>query len=1092
MNKKLIAAICIVIMITTLIPLLVGSAQRSNIIAHDAAFQYTGMPHELDVINLNPARTRITSLEYIPVRGMGGMLDDDGLPYRVGEYIVSLTYESMCDVCNDFICECTEPVIVRINDSVAEPTSEVDHTEGDSDADTATTGGRTRTVPQTGVDRFMTLPVLLLAGALVVTLGIVVLNIIRNKKNGKGSKIFTVLLILSIVSTAGLGVYAVATFGRSLDGVVTARLNITPAPLYLTVVLEDKEFDGTPEIRKESVYLNGNIYNGDDVEVEYSDVALLETADAGESVRIIFDEFTLTGEHDWNYYVYQPEEKGKVIAAGAEIEDTGGGLVWVMEVTPRDIEVVIAPATKIYNRDTDITVASYSFVDVINGFDNIHIGKPAIEDSARLESSNVQNGVDLIFDTDLILLGDDAHNYNLIQPADGSVDILPKPITVTGIVPFDKVYDRTLLATFDGSNMSLVGVIDKDNIKDDVLIGGAPSLRFVTFDAGKSKAMQLYGLSLNGADSANYTFVPPPDILGNISQKPVTANIAIQTREYDRTATASVVEALPFTLSVSDGIITPDNVTVTDWGTVTLNNVNVGSHPATIKGVTLGGADANNYMFEQSPVEGEITRRQLFVTPVLEQKTYDGTTVVELASYGFTGLIDGDVVAISNPETAGETNSTNAGFRDVTFGLTITGPDSGNYVIVQPDIQTITVHRRPVTVDVTYINRYAILNEHRIAFTSSLINTVSGDNVVLTATAPGVLGVINVSDWKHGEYPAIPPQFGLTGLQANNYNIIQPEPDTVEIFPTYGTLSIKGDPWLNETLSYENAFIRVIDHTGEYRTQTFESMVMAAWEHEWKADNELIAGETAPTYTIKGNQGIMNARIGLTLSTECGSITLVQETLTANVPYDIRLVLDDTPVRRLTDNAEIETGFADGGSSGNETNTLFRRQLQGQNVTIHNILSDGNMGGAGTSRTEFRINDNSTIITALTTRGGYTRTYTVNHEDAIDGVVTIHAGYTHRGISVVANLDFGTQICGQTLTERVVEVTNLGNTATGPIDIKVSGHTGAFLVGGGDVGNIATGGKETFNVRPDPANVIVSEHDKDKTSDTPKPLNVSI
>jgi hypothetical protein len=1038
-----------------------GNDQRTNVIVEDAIVQYTGAPFELSYLNLDPERTRVTLIEYTPVVDMGGMVNEAGLPYRVGEYIMSLTYEVKCDICDEFECVCDDAIALSA-----------------------------RVVPQTGIDRFLSLPVLLLVGALLVTLCLTVLNIVRNKRVGKSSKILSVLLIISIVSTIGLGVYAVAVEDyEHTEGVVTARLEITPAPLYLTVVLEDKVFDGTPEIRKERVYINGEIYNGDVVEVEYNETALLEIPYAGDGIRVIFDEFTLTGEHDWNYYVYQPDEKGRVVGSGADINGSEEEPAWVIEITPRDIEVIIEFETKVYNRDTDITVASYSFIDLIEGYDRIHIGEETIERSSRLASFRAEDNVQIIYDT-LVLLGRDAHSYNLIQP-EGKLDIQPAPLTATGIVPDTKVYDSNISAKFDTEKMSLVGIIPQNmNGQDTVRIGGSPTLVYNNPRAGKSIPMSLVGVTLTGANASDYVFVPPTDVRGNITLAVLTADISVQTKEYNRSALSSVTEELPFGNLI--GVFGDDEVYVSDWGTVTLDSRDVGTHSATIVDVILSGEHADSYKFAQPELDGEITPRILTIEPVVSRKEYDGSTIIELESYEFGRLMKGDKVNIGNTENAGELDDYDAGDREVTFELVISGPSSSNYILVQPDNQIITVRTRPVYVDVTYQERNVIMGSLQVSFTYELSNILDDDiyEVGLIAPAPGLMYVGRSSDWQRGTHTATPPLFDVEGTRARNYHVSQPEPGTVTINAAEGTFELIGDPWLNETLTYGTGTVRAMNHAGFSMTQMFEAGFMHGWEHQWIADGETIIGATGPFYTIRGNhrtendKSIMNTQIGLVLISDCGNYVLRQEERTNRVPYDIRVEFDAYPVRRSTDNAVLITDYAEGGSAGNVTGPEFRRQLLGDEVRIYNMLSDGYMDGVGTSRSEIRVDNR--VLLQQTVRGADRTDYTVNHDDANDGVITINAGYAHKGISVdVTDFAFGTQICGQEIPGQWYKATirNIGNTATGPIGISKAGYyPNAFVNGNNEVVDsiAAYNGTAELLVMPNPGNVLITENSADK------------
>jgi len=297
-----------------------------------------------------------------------------------------------------------------------------------------------------------------------------------------------------------------------------------------------------------------------------------------------------------------------------------------------------------------------------------------------------------------------------------------------------------------------------------------------------------------------------------------------------------------------------------------------------------------------------------------------------------------------------------------------------------------------------------------------------------------------------------------------------------QIDPFEGTLPIYGNPWLGETLTYGTGAIVIYDSEGNSETQMFTPDMLKGWYHWWRADGEVIKGANGTTYTVSaldrteyGND-VMNAQIGLTLLSDCGNFILRQESRTAPVPFDVKLEYDSYPARRAEDNATLYSDYSDNHPTGNR----FIRQLAGKDVDINNFLSAGNMGIAvGSSKADFRVGGNE--LGELTTRGTGKVTYSVNPADAINGVITIHASYTHRGIAVdTPDLNFGNQTCTETMQVRGVTITNIGNTDTGAITFSIiGGDTDAFVIDGATSinGLYAYGKQAVVNIRPSPYNI---------------------
>ena len=105
----------------------------------------------------------------------------------------------------------------------------------------------------------------------------------------------------------------------------------------------------------------------------------------------------------------------------------------------------------------------------------------------------------------LSLTGADAGNYLLVSPTT-TANVIPAPLTVNGITAADKAFDSNTAATLNTTGATLVGAIADDVVT--LVVAGAVGT-FDTPDPGTNKTVFITGLTLNGADSGNYTLTQP-------------------------------------------------------------------------------------------------------------------------------------------------------------------------------------------------------------------------------------------------------------------------------------------------------------------------------------------------------------------------------------------------------------------------------------------------------------------------------------------------------------------------------------------------------------------------------------------------------
>ncbi len=145
-------------------------------------------------------------------------------------------------------------------------------------------------------------------------------------------------------------------------------------------------------------------------------------------------------------------------------------------------------------------------------------------------------------------------------------------------------------------------------------------------------------------------------------------------KEYDGTTNASISDA------ILNGVIIGDDVALETTGSFATKDVATGIYVS----LTLSGNDTSYYSLTQpSDLVASITAKELTVTGAsVSNKEYDGTTDASISGATLSGVIDGDDVAL---ETTGSFATKNVA-TDISVSLTLSGNDTGNYSLTQPEL----------------------------------------------------------------------------------------------------------------------------------------------------------------------------------------------------------------------------------------------------------------------------------------------------------------------------------------------------------------------------------------------------------------------
>ena len=544
----------------------------------------------------------------------------------------------------------------------------------------------------------------------------------------------------------------------------TTTGSITPKPLNLVglsgLSAVDRTYDGT---RNVTVNINSTgAINVDQADIIGSDqVAVSAPAgstttgtvankNAGQNKAVTVTGLTLTGADAGNYS----------IAASSGLS---------VNLTPRDLTATWAAASRVYDGTTAATVSGSSALVVVGDSLNI-TGVGTFTDG-----KNAGNGKNVAVSTGR-LTGGDAANYTLLNTTgSASADVTPRSVTAT-YVGGSRVYDGTLDAPVSGSLANA--------INGDVLTLSQSAVFTGDKNVGNGKAVNVTGITLGGADRDNYSLVSTSSTTtASITPRPLRliglTGITAADKVYDGTLDAPVSGSLA-------NAINGDVLTLSQSAVFT-GDKNVGNGKAVnVTGITLGGADRDNYSLvsTSSTTTASITPRPLRLIGLTgitaADKVYDGTVNVSV-TVGTTGsvtadpadLIAGDVVSVNAPSagtTTGTTATKNVGSNKAVAvtGLSLSGPDAGNYSVANTSGVTVNVTPRPVTA--VYAAQSRVYDGTAQATVSaSSADVVAGDSLTIAAT-----GSFSGTAAKNvGSNKAVDVSGGaLNGADAGNYSLL--------------------------------------------------------------------------------------------------------------------------------------------------------------------------------------------------------------------------------------------------------------------------------------------------------------------------------
>ncbi len=586
---------------------------------------------------------------------------------------------------------------------------------------------------------------------------------------------------------AGTGI-AVAVGGLMLTGADSSNYSltqptgltadITKAPLTVSgITVGNKVYDrsNAATLSLGSALLSGVVSDDlGNVSLGSSYTATFSGISVGTSLPITVSALGLTGSAAGNYCLTQPT-----------------GLT--ANITPKTITIAggVTAVTRAYSTSTSATlsIGSVTFSGVISG-DGGSVDLDSSSYTANFASANAGSNIAVTV-SGLGLNGASSPNYTLTQPS-LTATITPATVTVSGVTANNKVYDGGSGATLSLGSATLSGVFSSDS--SNVSLGSSYTATFTSPNVATGIGVTVSGLGLTGAAAGNYALTQPTGLTADITPKSltITSGVSATNKVYN----GSTAATLSFSSPALSGVVAGDSGHVgVDTGssyTATFLSATVGTGIAvTVSGLALCGSAAGNYCLTQPSLSANITPAALTISGVAAtSKVYDGLTTdtLDTSLAALVGLVSGDSVSLIAGSGSFTDKNVGAGKTVTASGFTISGPDAGNYTVLQPGGLSANITQAALTITgVSATNKvYDGGTADTLDTSSAGLSGVIGSDAVTLHVGSGSFGDKNVGTGK----TVTASGFTISGADSSNYSLSQPGSLSANI--TMATLTITG------------------------------------------------------------------------------------------------------------------------------------------------------------------------------------------------------------------------------------------------------------------------------------------------------------
>ncbi len=582
------------------------------------------------------------------------------------------------------------------------------------------------------------------------------------------------------VTVTGVALTGADAGNYKVTGIDSVTVNITPKPVTVN-----------------SITAADRTYNGSTAVTVNTAAGVISGLVAGDLVSV--QSSTLSGNMaDKNVGTAKPVTVSGVLLRGPDAAN--------YSASTGPVTVNISPATaylyvyrtnstdKVYDGSTSASVGMS--LSNVYGNDQLTLNNA----TAAYGDKNVAYGSDGLPTTKSIsvsgatLGGADAANYTLNTSYYSTYGtITPRALPVTGIVATPRVYDGTTTVSVNLSNASVdtSGLIPGDSVSVNVPTGtnGNVTGTVASRNAGTGKAVSVPGLSLSGADAANYSFAGTSGVTVTITPKPVTASYVGVDKVYDGTTYAQVVASSSDLLAIDlagGGVSFYSNNYGYGYGYAVFTGSgakNVGTGKAiSVVYDQLQGQYAGNYTLQgvgQGTASASVTPRPLSSLVYSGgTKVYDGTAgaSVTLNSY-YSNIIGGDAVTTTQDAVFTGDGAKNVGSNKAiaVSNIVLGGADAFNYTLTGTTASTTgSITAKPVTFSgISAVSR-TYDGTTTVAVNASGVTSsgfVAGDQVSVQQPAGGLTsGTVATKDVGTNKVVTV-TGLTLTGSDKDNYSI---------------------------------------------------------------------------------------------------------------------------------------------------------------------------------------------------------------------------------------------------------------------------------------------------------------------------------
>ncbi|MES3023273.1 MAG: YDG domain-containing protein [Pseudomonadota bacterium] len=405
------------------------------------------------------------------------------------------------------------------------------------------------------------------------------------------------------------------------------------------------------------------------------------------------------------------------------------------DITRRALLVAATAANKVYD---GAAAAVTSLADNRVADDSLTLTNSA----AAFSDKNAGTGKTVNV-TGINVTGVDAANYTFNTSTAASADITRRALLVSATAA-NKVYDGASAAT---------ATLADNRVANDSLTVASAGAAFADKNAGAGKAVSVTGISVSGADAANYTFNTSAATTADITRRALLVSATAANKVYDGTTAA--------TATLADNRVASDSLTVANAGAAFADKHAGAGKAVSVTGISVGGADAANYSFNTSAATtANITPRALLVSATAANKVYDGATAATATLSD--NRVANDSLTVANTGAAFADKNAASGKAVSVTGISVSGADAANYTFNTSAATTADITRRALMVSATAANKVydgstaatAILADNRVASDSLTVNSAGAafaDKNAGSSKAVSVTG-ISVSGADAGNY----------------------------------------------------------------------------------------------------------------------------------------------------------------------------------------------------------------------------------------------------------------------------------------------------------------------------------------------------